>query len=533
MNYNNLTIKAYTSGTTETPNSGLEYAQDVQFQKVYPGGLCAGMTFYIPRDVVSTWTVKGGQRIAAWNGLTMVWEGWIVGIAPTLSASTQGYTVMCEGAWAHYLMTRKTLKPWADTRTDEQIWAYTPAIAVEQKCSVSRSNNVITFEPRSTRDASGNENGWATNDTAQVVYTAPTGQTFKRITAEYDLQEGAQNWSLFIYCGTNLLTVTTSNPTPGTMIAFDSSTMASPDPVITMGLIAGADQLPATDGTMYASFGSIVAYTELGSINAQEIAKDIAGTVTELSTDQSQIGALTLSLVPFYANGAETYADLLTRAASFGDASFNRWACYVGLSQDVSDNLPRLILEQVAALTDYDYAVRMDDPNVSGDIAFMQDIERVRNWIAVQYNDEDGRTVYVTPDDDANLTDATSVSAYGRREEWITLPTSDLTAAKNYARRYLAEYKDPQWTCTGQLVVSGYINAKTGAIVPASEIIPGKRVKIQNWLNDLSGTGLTLLISGSTYNDTDETCAIDFGKPDSTEVVLARMQRDAEITRGM
>jgi hypothetical protein len=275
---------------------------------------------------------------------------------------------------------------------------------------------------------------------------------------------------------------------------------------------------------VHAEWKNLVVYTETGSINAQEIAKDIAGMVSGISTDVSQIGALTLSLVPFVAN-SESYADLLMRAASFGDASFNRWAAWVDLSANASDSLPRLMLEQQPVLTAYDYAIRMDDSNVDGDLQFIQDLEPVRNWVAVQYQDGSGTSIVITPDDDATLKDTTSIAAYGQREEWLQLSTTDLTAAKNYAKRLLAARKDLQWTAVGQLAVRGYIRGATGQRVPASQIQPGKRVKIENWLNDLSGSGLTFLITGTTYTDADEKCSLDIGLPNTLEVQLLRLQK--------
>jgi hypothetical protein len=534
MNDNNITLKAYTSGATLANDAGLDAAQDVQFTKSYPGGMCTGMTFYVPRDITAFWSVQIGQRITANNGLEMAWEGFISSITPSLTTDGQGMLVTCEGAWSRFLQRRYTRKPWADTRLDEAAWA-TPITAaaandktIFQWATVDR-NGRIRFNPRSTRDAAGNETGWSTNDYVRVVYTAPTGQTIKRITLSYDLQEGAQAWRLSIYDPTGAADIGSVVEASGT--GTKDETLGTPRQSIWLYMSSRANQSPPTDGTVYADFTNVVVYTETGNINAQEITKDVRAAVSGLSADETQIGALTLSLVPFIAEGAENYADLLTRAASYGDASFNRWACYVGMSQDASDSLPRLVLEQVPALTDYDYSVRMDDPNVSSDIQFTQDLDPVRNWIAVHYQDTNGRGVWVTPDDDANLKDTTSITAYGQREEWLDVPTTDLTGAKNYGRRYLAQRKDAQWTATGQLSVTGYIRAKSGRTVPASEIAPGKRVKFENWLNDLSGTGLTLLISGTTYDDAGETCGIDFGQPDTLDVYTLRLQRELEAKR--
>jgi hypothetical protein len=536
MNANNITLQAYTSGTTLAINAGLDKAQDINFVKCYPGGQCVGLTFYVPRDITASWSVTNGQRVTAYNGLRMVWEGYISNITPQARADGMGMAVTCEGAWSRFLQRRSTRKPWADTRMSEDVWQNpTSAAAANDKsllqwATVDRQNR-IRFTPNSTRDASGNETGWAQNDYVRVVYTAPTGQTIKRITWSYDLQEGAQNWKISAYDPTAAADIGTGVTASGT--GTKDETLGTPRQTVWLyfqcGTVGGAT--PPSDGTVYGEFSNIVVYTETGSINAQEITKDVRAIVTDLSADETQIGALTLSLVPFVAEGAEKYADLLTRAAGYGDSSFNRWAVYVGLSENASDGLPRLVLEQVPALTDYDYSIRVDAPEISGDLSFSQSLDEVWNWIAVRYQDANGRELYVTPDDDANLTDATSVAAYGRREAWIDAPTTSLTTATNAGRRYLAQHKDLQWQANGQVIITGGVRGKSWQYVPACEVSPGKRIRFENWLNDLSGTGLTLLITGTTYDDASETVSLDFGVPDTQDVYTVRLQRELDTRR--
>ena len=281
---------------------------------------------------------------------------------------------------------------------------------------------------------------------------------------------------------------------------------------------------------VYSEWDNLVIYGETGSINAQEIVKDIRSFVTELSSDETQIGALTYSLVPFVAKG-ESYAEVITRAAGYGDASYNRWAVYVGLSDGVTDNLPRLVLEQVPALTSYDYAVRIEEANVSSDLAFAQSLDDVYNYIRLHYTDASGLEVWRTPSDDAALTDATSSAAYGRRDIVLEVPSTSQTNATNYGLRYLAQHKDPQWQANGQIIITGAVRGVNGQSIPACEVRPGKRIKLENWLNDLSGTGLTLLITGTTYDDKSESVTLDFGQPTTDDVFMLRLQREMEIKR--
>jgi len=63
------------------------------------------------------------------------------------------------------------------------------------------------------------------------------------------------------------------------------------------------------------------------------------------------------------------------------------------------------------------------------------------------------------------------------------------------------------------ITVKGYIQAKNGSLVPASEIRAGKRVKLGSYVDDGSDKWLTFLISQTSYNDADQTCALTIGPP--------------------
>src|SRR6185436_13369482 len=120
---------------------------------------------------------------------------------------------------------------------------------------------------------------------------------------------------------------------------------------------------PTEDGAFFGKFSNIRVYTETGSINGQEIAKDIRAKVTALNSDESNIGALTLSLVPFVTADNEIITSILQRAVDYGDASFNAWAAYLRESDSAAtpNGGPVLVLEAQPALTDYDYAVSITD----------------------------------------------------------------------------------------------------------------------------------------------------------------------------
>lgn len=519
--YNNLKLVAYSSGSTPVTSSGLENAQGLSFRTFYPGGVYAELTCFVPMDVVTSltgWQVRLGQRLKAFNGLKSVYEGRITGIAPTFAAGGEGATVTAIGYWGDALQTEMLRKPWADTRLSEDVWVNRTDSSAYDKYSVDRQNR-IRIVPKAE--------AWTSGQYAIASYYAPTGQTIKRITATINFAEGAQAWEFCLRNDTAAADVV-SYTTDQTATALDH-TFAASCSIASFIYYARANQTPTSDGTYYAEATNVTVYTETGSINLTEIAKDVRALAGDLSANETEIDSNTFSLVPFVADPPMYLSDILNAAAQYGDSSYNAWACCVRNSDLSSDDKPILCVEQQPALTDYEYVVRLDAPNVESGITFEQDLTQVVNDVIVAYTDTAGRATYITSADDATLTDTTSVSNYGTRQQMISLPTESATTAANYGRRYLAKYKDAQWRASGDLVVRGYIMGKNGNRVPVCEIEAGQRVTIANYLNDLSGTCLTFVVSMTNYDDTQETCALSLGVPDSLDVRLARMEMTARL----
>jgi len=253
----------------------------------------------------------------------------------------------------------------------------------------------------------------------------------------------------------------------------------------------------------------------------------VGGFPGEFNASTQYIGSNTLALAPFYTDGFLTLAEIAERAASFGDSSFNPWAVGVLDSYKAAtpDGLPVFYCEQVPALTGYDYTVRLDDKNLTAPIGLELDMGNIWNWIVVQYTDDAGRTQYISPDDDANLKDQTSIDTYTQRAAVFQAPTASATTATSLGRRYLAAYKDPKYLLTSALKVKGYIRGTSGEIIPASQIRAGKRIRVENFLQDLSGTGLTFLVTKTNYSDESEECTIETGTPWKLPVVLARLNK--------
>jgi len=522
---NRLTIEAYSSGTTRIadPAGELITAQDIRFATNYPGGLYGDASFYVPREVVNYWALRGAQRVAVLNGMRTVYEGYVDRLESLLQTQGgQGISVPLIGAWGKICMARRWRKRWADDRISDEIWMYQTTIATytaAEKCTVDRQSR-LRFTPKAE--------AWGNNEFAAVRYTMPVGETVKKVTYSYDLQEGGQSWEISVWRSTDAVSwtqmtgATGETYTTGTTTVITASgtgsinvTLATPSRYLELRFYARAGQTPTSDGTYYGEFSSVVVYSETSAINLTEVAKDVRGKITDLNSSEILIASNTYSLVPLVFDRWETTADILTEAASFGDASFNSWACGLRASgtAPTPDGKPILFDEQQPALTDYDYALRWGEENIAGNFQLVQDHGQIRNWIIVEYQDENRRTQYLTPDDDADLKDTTSMADYGQRDHVLSVGQATVAMAENYGRRELARRKDPTWTVTSAIPVVGYVRAKNGQPVPSSEIVAGKRLKVENYprVPGSTGTSPIFLISRTDYDDTSQVTSMSFG----------------------
>lgn len=341
-----------------------------------------------------------------------------------------------------------------------------------------------------------------------------------------------QSWRVGLYNQTTGGTIW-STDTQGT--GSVDHTLATPSNTVWLYYSSRAKQTPPANGTVYGKFTNVTVYTETGAINLYEVARDVRGGVSELSADESLISsALNFSLVPFITDGPKHLTEILNTAAQFGSAAALPCAAGVRESEIASDGKPILFAEAQPVLTDYDYSLRMEDFN-AGDVAFEQDTPSVKNWIIVQYTDAGGTMRRITPDDDVSLKDTTSIDTFGERHETVTVDTASAATALNIGKRYLAARKDVQWRANNEIVVKGRIRAKGGYWVPASEVRAGKRVKIENYHDNLTGslTSFVLLITATRYNDQDETCALGVGRPNPLSVLTARLADGRSIRTDM
>lgn len=284
-------------------------------------------------------------------------------------------------------------------------------------------------------------------------------------------------------------------------------------------LYNGSDpQTPPPNGSIYADILNLRVYSETGNINAYEVFNDVRALVSEFSSDTTGLdSSLNASLVPqFITNGYERINTILERAASYGGPSGETLGFGLLPSQLASDGKPILYLEtwpDVSDPTVFDYWVSSDTATIP---TFENDYISIKNWIVVKYTDEEGKTYTITPDDDSSLKDQTSIDVWGQRESPVLdIGQGDQDLAIAYGARFLALKKDPILSASGPIVVSEYINHRTGFIIPAAQIRAGKVVKIV----DLNLLGV---ITATRYTHKDRKANISLGNSDNLAILLAR-----------
>jgi len=533
MSYNNLKIEAYSTGTTILPDfSELKNIQDVRFSTGYPGGLYLDASFKIPRNVVQQWVLKGAQRVVIRNGIEICYEGYVTELSRVLEEDSEYIEVPLIGAWAKIAMARRWRKHWANDSLDERTWVWQTGASGAEIMTVDRTNR-IRFTPKSE--------AFAEDDLGSVKYTMPVGEVIRQIHYDYAFNDNAadQDWVLEFYDATNgaqtiYSSASGAGPVTDTDQEYELGTAVNA--IVIRFRSDAAGQTPVSDGTYYGEVSNLVVFggeAVDNDVTLTQIATDIVSqfsavinsstafldTITQTSYSTEYAGRAALGvdgIVPFVMDDFPTIADILAEMASYGDDSFNSWAYGFIHSENVAspDGKPILFVEQQPALTSYDYEISYNDNNVIAPLALSENYDELENWIVVQYVDENGWTQYITPDTDANLKDTTSITDYGQRDGILSVGDATATMATNYGRRYLAQRKDPQWRATSPVKVRGYIHKSDGSILPASQIRAGKRLRIKNYLNDLSGTGLTLLITQTSYDDNEEICSMSFGRDD-------------------
>lgn len=268
------------------------------------------------------------------------------------------------------------------------------------------------------------------------------------------------------------------------------------------------------DQNDWASFTNFVVYatyasghgTALPNYVPDELVEDVLLLTrgTDISADMGEIRGSAVAVDSFVSqdDGFETADSLIQRLAAYSDNSQNTYGLVIFGGDSSSDGLPQAIFD-TRDVSDYDYEVRASD---CIDITIEETEREIFNWITVKWKDEEGRVSYLSPDQDADLKDDTSIARYGERHnKTLDAGEANQAQAKLQAQRYLAYHKDP--LLKGSLKLRGYIRTKAGVYEPASWFKAGSRVRFV----DLDRT---LFIREADYESDSDTLTI---QPDLPE----------------
>ncbi|MBV6343350.1 hypothetical protein, partial [Candidatus Magnetobacterium casense] len=448
MNDNDLRIIIYSSGTVvDTQMTGMvKDHTGLSFDTIYPGGLYSQCRFFVAGDPTKPHPSISNKRIEILNGLKTLWEGQIDILQPTIQGQNDGYGFECTGYWGAFLGRSRWDKVWCDTRISDDIWEWQVTGGTESQFKLDRYNR-LRFMP-------GNE-VYVNTDYAAVRYVMPTSQAVNHITGNYDLNEGIQNWYLQAWdvaAGTAFGSVTAS----GTG-SFDWIPASAGSPgTVDLRFCSGASQTGDIDNLYYGELSNIKVYGEAGTISSTEVLKDFVGHFTGLNVDTNYIAANTVTHEPCFMQW-EPAAEFIAKLAAFGDTSYNPWSAGVKASSvaGTPNGKPVLYFEQQPSLSGYDYVLRLDE--IDGQVTLDQVFDEITNAVIVEYTDANGNSAIKSHLDDSTLQDNTSGAAYGWRYTKLSLGNVGETEALNYARRYLAWFKDPKWRMSSPIVVRGTI----------------------------------------------------------------------------
>lgn len=533
---NELAITVYSSGTTriQDVSAQLANAESVEFETFWPGGLFGAASLFVPRDVLRWWGVNGAKRIALFNGGKMVYEGSIDTIDDQLDADGEGKEITITGPWGSKVMRDGLRRNYVDTRIDDSIWPLVLTPAGGAKFDIGRSSDAgpcILITPKNV--------AMTNTDFIQVDYFAPVGEAIQSIVLAYDFTEKAgETFTLAAYDVSAGLPGTALNISGGgawsvTATGASSVTLDGGAAVtrVALRLSSGATQTPTGDGqTVVELIPKVYARTaNSGNVanNVDEIAKDLVASFTDIfNQDVSNIDtpASPFAIEPFIVEWW-TLAEILSKAAGYGDGATppNAWSVYL-LPSDAAatpSGLPVLALKQYPALTSYDVAVRLSDSNVVAPVMVRKDYSGIVNWVTVQYQTDAGKTAFKTPEDDAGLTDATSVANNGRRIPSRPLNYGNASAAMalNLAKRFLAQWKDPIYIINQPITVQSFIRTAGGGMLPACQIRAGMRLAILDY-----NPPVIAYITHTQYSADNETCAMTAGAQDDLAAIISQLE---------
>jgi len=304
------------------------------------------------------------------NKQRAVWEGYIANMESVFSPGGDGVNIDCIGGWGHILMNWQLNKPWADTRIDSNTWVMQTTGVETEEWTIERQNR-IHITP--------NAGAFASGEYIAVRYTAPVGQTIKRMTYAYDFAEKAgQSWEMSVWrtndpagvwVQMDINAVSGDTYTTGTTTIITAAAANNIDVALGVAsrylelrFYSRANNNPVRDDHNHGIWSSLTVYSETGLINQEEIVKDIVGICTDLNTATNFIGAAgtALSLIPYITNGYMTLAEIVNEVAGVETSEITREKSFV---DDL--DIDSLSMVEIAVQVEDRFGVKVPDDELA------------------------------------------------------------------------------------------------------------------------------------------------------------------------
>lgn len=438
-------------------------------------------TGQVHREILREWPIKAGYRLVRRDGQRTVYDGRLQAPKQIRSNGSDLLDLTAQG-WYVVLAERSIRKRWIDNQALSRLqWPPGTKTSDNQTSPIVEKRDKeqllrISIRPDDTTLSSGNYYA--------ERYLAPTGY-IRRVKYDYSYRSGE---------GFNFVLVGLDTTVEHTESVISSSQASgSVDHTFSQGdttgfefriapSLAGGSEYDQND---WASFTNFVVYINFTSGHSShggpnyvpdEFVEDVLLLTrgSDISADMGEIRGSPVALDSFVSqdDGFETADSLIQRLAAYSDNNQNTYGLVIFGGDNSSDGLPQAIFEK-RLVDDYDYEVRASD---CLDITLEEAEREIFNWITVKWEDEEGRVSYLSPDQDSDLKDDTSIARYGQRHnKTLDAGEANQAQAKLQAQRYLAYHKDP--LLKGSLKLSGYIRTKAGVYEPASWFKAGSRVR--------------------------------------------------------
>lgn len=480
-------------------------AEGLRFDSQWPKGY-NGCNFNVTRrDIFASWTVKENYGLIIRDGQRIVWQGRIEELSTQRSGVNEFVAVRAVG-WFVVLRERTILKWWVDNKPVSRFkWPDRLTLDnIQNSFFVTKRDNFIQCA-MGTKDIPR-----APGEYYHELYQMPSG-AIRRLTFDWKIRTG-ETVRLRIYNVDNAtyedtvgwLIQETSVPT-GTTDSEDHAIIGGATSAIEFMFGPGSndtfdhnDYFLMDEPVIYANYhADHSAYASPGYTTG-ELVEDVLLIANDagaaLSQDYNWIDDPGYVASPFTVERPTRAADVIADLAGYGDTSLNTYGLAVWDKTGTTDDLPRVEFK-ARDVSDYDYRVTLNDAELANFTASKDGVE-LWNWIIVEYTDDSNVTRWLTPDDDSDLKDTSSIAANYRREYVLKIGQSDATTAKGQGVRFL-DYHSTRLR-KGSFSVQGKIQTKAGLMQPVGWCKAGCRVLVEP-------LGETFFIRQLSYTDSSET----------------------------